>query len=249
MKNKRKIIQNAFLGIWFIALISIWTGLIHTSHQFCPYASICFGAMIPSGYVAYLPMIMLGLVVAISTIFVGRIFCGYICFFGTIQEYIFSLNKRKKRINFKPALNRTLLSLKYIIFLGTLYLAYNLLAYKYMKFCPVIGLSFPAQLTIYGIFSLLVIFVGSFFIERFWCRFLCPYAAFMNIFIYLGRILHIKRKTIRVNKAECISCKLCDKACPMNISIVNKSKVNDPNCIYCQNCIDKCPKDGIEIKF
>ena len=116
-----------------------------------------------------------------------------------------------------------------------------------MDFCPVIAISFPLQITIWGALSLVLIFLLGIFIERFWCRYICPYAALMNIFIYLGKLLHIKRKVIRVNTNNCISCNLCNKACPMNINIVMQTKVTDPNCIYCENCIDKCPKDGIII--
>jgi len=248
MKNKRKIIQNAFFGIWLLALIFIWIGKVPTSHQFCPYASVCFGAMLPAGYVAYLPMISLGLLIVVLSIFWGRKFCGYICFWGTLQERLFTLNKRKNKISVPPKLEIFLKLLKYLIFFATLGLAGSLLAYKYMDFCPVLALSFPAQLTLGGGLVLLIIVVGGFFIERFWCRYLCPYAAFMNLFIYLGKILHLKRKVIRVELAECISCTLCDKACPMNIKIIKMSQVSDPNCIYCGNCIEKCPKNGISFK-
>ncbi len=247
-QDKRKIIQNAFIGVWLIALITIWIGKTHTSHQFCPYASVCFGAMLPNGYTTYLISIIIGLAIAISTIFLGRKFCGSICFFGTIQERIFHFKKSNNTIIIPTTLDFFLKSLKYIIFFGTIYFAYTLAAFRYMNFCPVIALSFPMQITIFGATSLLIIFVGSFIIERFWCRYLCPYAAFMNMFIYLGKILRIKRKVIRVNSAKCISCKLCDIACPMSIKIVNNSQVNDPNCIYCGNCIDKCPKHGIFYK-
>ncbi len=247
MENKRKIIQNGFLGLWLIALILMWSGKVHTSHQFCPFASICFGALIPKGYLAYIPAVIIGGLIALTASFLGRKFCGYICFFGTLQERIYSLFKRKKRLELNAKLDLILKSLKYIILFGIIFLVWNFIAYKYMKFCPVIALSFPLQVTVWGVISLVIIFVLGIFIERFWCRYICPYAALMNIFIYLGRLLHIKRKVISVNLNGCISCNLCNKACPMNIDIAKKAKITDPNCIYCENCVDKCPKDVISI--
>ena len=247
MKNKRQIIQNGFLGLWLIALISMWTDKIHTSHQFCPFASVCFGTLIPKGYAAYVPAIIIGSIIALTSFFWGRKFCGYICFFGTLQEKIYKIFKRKKHLKINTKLDFVLKSVKYIILFGIIFLVCNFLAYKYMDFCPVIAISFPLQITIWGALSLVLIFLLGIFIERFWCRYICPYAALMNIFIYLGKLLHIKRKVIRVNTNNCISCNLCNKACPMNINIVMQTKVTDPNCIYCENCIDKCPKDGIII--
>ncbi|OPX28399.1 MAG: hypothetical protein B1H06_03365, partial [Candidatus Cloacimonas sp. 4484_143] len=36
-----------------------------------------------------------------------------------------------------------------------------------------------SSISVVGIISLIIIFLGSYFIDRFWCRYLCPYAALM----------------------------------------------------------------------
>ena len=51
------------------------------------------------------------------------------------------------------------------------------------------------------------------FVERPFCKYACPYGAVLGVF-NLFRIFGIKRR-----KSSCISCKACDKACPMNIDV------------------------------
>ena len=244
MKDTQKIIQRTFLGIWIIILLLLFTGKMKSAHEFCPYSAICFGSMFPKGYVAFEITAVIGFVIAATSLFFSRLFCGYVCFFGTIQDF---LAFKKKKIKITGKLNKFLLSLKYIILIITIYLAFNLTQYFYMKFCPVLAISFPTSITIAGAIILILIFVVSIFIERFWCRYLCPYAAFMNIFSYLGRILKIPKYTIYRKTSDCIDCMLCEKKCPMNITISAYDKhLKDPNCIFCLKCIPACPTKGLK---
>ena len=68
------------------------------------------------------------------------------------------------------------------------------------------------------------------FIERFFCRFLCPLGAFM----VLGGKLRFKNPLKR--RAECGNpCKLCSKACPID-AIDKKGNINMNECFYCLDC-------------
>ena len=88
----------------------------------------------------------------------------------------------------------------------------------------------------------------SLFIERFFCRFLCPLGAFM----VLGGKLRITSLLKRRN--ECGNpCKLCSKACPID-AIDIKGNINMNECFYCLDCQSlyydkhKCPPLVIERK-
>ncbi|HPR16955.1 MAG TPA: 4Fe-4S binding protein [Candidatus Cloacimonadota bacterium] len=240
----RKIIQLVFLGLSLLLLLFLIPHQNGSCHQFCPYSQICFGRLTLSGVFIYLPAVILGLLIAISTIFIGRIFCGYLCFLGTIQEYIFRLNHQKKKKRMPPKIHRFLGMFKYLIFLITLILAILNLQYLYFDFCPIVSLSTLSAITIWGIITLGLIFILGFFIERFWCRYLCPYAALMNIFQFMGKKLKIKRHVIKRNMEVCVDCYLCTKNCSMNIDLTQYEEVTDPNCIYCLQCVKKCPKKG-----
>lgn len=240
----RKMIQIVFIGIWILLILYIIPEITGTCHQFCSYAAVCFGAMSFRGYAAYLPIVIIGLLIAVSTLFWGRIFCGYVCFLGSLQEYLYGLNKSKQkfsqRIPYK--IHRFLKLIKYLVFVFTLATAYFAVQYIYMKYCPVVAISHLTQIGVAAVIVLAVIIAGGILAERFWCRYLCPYAALMNIFQYLGRLLKIKRKKIFRNIKTSINCFNCANYCPMNIDIGYNEEVSDVNCIQCHRCVRICSK-------
>ena len=240
----RKLFQYVFLGIWLLLFLYLIPVKIHTCHQFCPYSVICFGPMIFRGLPVYFIAVIIGLIILISTIFIGRRFCGYICFLGTIQEYIFKLNPFKNKTRISHKLDKYIRILKYLVLIITLYMSIALIQYLYMQFCPIVIFSFPGAITKVGFVTLVIIFIGGFFIERFWCRYFCPYAALMNIFQFVGKLLGIKKHMIYRNWEICGDCNICIENCSMNIDISKYEEISDPNCIHCLKCIKICPKEN-----
>ena len=189
---------------------------------------------------------IIGLVIAFSSLFLGRKFCGYICPFGTIQEGLGKIKKNKPKYSFMKYLSL----LKYPIFLLTVYFAYSLTLYHTISFCPVYSIAHIQMIKIWGVLVLSTIFIVSIFIDRFFCRVLCPYAALMNIIQYIGNILKIPRYKINRKNSVCKKCDLCIVNCPMGIKVSKFEIISDPECIHCGKCINACPiKDGLNEKF
>ena len=93
----------------------------------------------------------------------------------------------------------------------------------------------------YVIYAVLLLAVGL-FIERFFCRFICPLGAFMAI----GGKLRIFNSFLK-RRSECGSpCKLCSNECPID-AIEKNGKINMNECFYCLDCQSlyyndhKCP--------
>ncbi|MDD3889534.1 MAG: 4Fe-4S binding protein, partial [Syntrophomonadaceae bacterium] len=86
-----------------------------------------------------------------------------------------------------------------------------------------------------GFIILLLTIVGSFFFDRFFCKYLCPMGAFLAPFNKLGWF-GIKR-----NKESCINCQACNRVCPMQINVAQSSKINQLECIGCNECVNVCP--------
>jgi len=238
----RKIIQKIFFGIWLLLLIFIYTGSIPVIHLTCPYASVCFGSMLINRLVVYLPIVILGLLIVISTVFWGRKFCGYVCFLGTIQEYIFKLNPSSNRFNRKlnSLIDKSLKYLKYVIFILTVALAMNKLQYMYMGFCPLFKLAHPFHTSLLALIILALILILCLIYERFWCRYLCPYAAMMNIFQLIGKLAGVKRNRVKRNIDESLKCRDCPNYCPMNIDFDNDDIIENIECIHCLRCVRLC---------
>lgn len=236
------------LGFGILALVII-TGT-KAIHSACPYAAICFG-LNPAQFLRlsmqlFASGIVLGLLILISNLFIGRKFCSYICPLGTIQEGLFQFRSRRYRLKKKVPLylERKLGKLRYLILAATLILAGTGLAYYYIQLCPIYGLSRLPALAIGALIVIGISLLGAFFTERFWCRFLCPFAALMNISQAAGKLFGIKRRLIRRNLERCNDCGACCLYCPMNINLLEEEYVTNPNCIGCGMCAEKCPRPG-----
>jgi polyferredoxin len=191
--------------------------------------------------------IVAGFAIGIFSIFFGRRFCGYICPLGTMQEAIYRFDRKRcyKKNKLPYYLEKRLRLIKYLVLCLTAIMAFRGLGYLYMSACPVMSISKLPILGLRGAIVLLIIVIGGFFVERLWCRFLCPYAALLNIFQWLGKLFGIKRRMIYRNIEKCNECGVCSAYCPMNVNILENEYVEDANCIYCHMCVGVCPKKGV----
>lgn len=245
-KNQRirRIIQFSFL---LLSVVAVWQAARFVAHEFCPYAVICFGirGLNPNMFFVFLTAIFGGLFIALTSIVIGRRFCGYVCPLGTVIEYLNYLNPFRSKVRFKripPVLEIKLRLGKYIVLIVTAALAFFLLGYLYFQICPVMLLTGSAHYSVIGVITLSVVLIGSLLITRFWCRYLCGYGALMNCFQFITRKTGIKRFKIYRNLEICNDCKCCEYGCQMNIEITDQEYIEDLNCIYCLNCINSCPK-------
>jgi polyferredoxin len=248
-QDTRNKIQFFFLGMQILLFILLMAGTFQIAHKFCPYSNVCFGTL---GFHKIIPFLMypvsmlIGFLIALSAIFWGRYFCSHVCIFGTLQELLFMTRRMKYRLTKRVPhyIDRKLMWMKYVVLLITLAAGAFSLSYLYMKFCPVMVLSYPIQITIAGVITLFILFLGTMITERLWCRYFCPYGAFMNILEYIFGFLGVKRNMVYRNLEICIDCGACNRMCPMNIEIKDVELVKNPNCIHCRICVEKCPKKG-----
>lgn len=187
----------------------------------------------------------------------GRMICGFLCPFGFIQELLYKIKTPKLK---KNKVTRILSYFKYIILVFLVFMVPLFYAFKdkavpaFCKYiCPAgtmegaLGLlsneANASELARLGPlftwkFVLLVLIVlGSIFIYRMFCRFLCPLGALYGLFN------HFSVFGIKLEKQKCTDCGLCVSKCKMDIR-----RVNDFECINCGECIDVCPTNAISFK-
>jgi Pyruvate/2-oxoacid:ferredoxin oxidoreductase delta subunit len=59
-----------------------------------------------------------------------------------------------------------------------------------------------------------------------------------------------RNKRVTFTAEKCVACKLCSKACPVEIDVFSykeHGKVMHADCLKCNMCVNKCPKKSIKI--
>jgi len=275
LKNKEKIKDNKPIGktrlvilILILVMFSIFTmrhyilggGVAPSVDALCPFGGFeTLGTLISTG--GFVPQIVLSslvlaIITVVLTLILRRGFCGYVCPFGTVQELLYKIKSKRVEINEK--LDAKGRYIKYFILAGILIGTFitGRLIFKnsgpfsaFFHFGKGLLWDYEATELIPNLISfsklLLLLFV-SVFISRFYCKYMCPLGAAINIFAKFSPT-RLVRSTKGKNK--CIDCKICDKVCPMNIKPSIKKEIKTVECISCNQCVNVCPKGSLSIDF
>ena len=166
----------------------------------------------------------------ILTFVFGRIFCGYLCPIGALQEIVYLIPLKKLKIKNKTPL---------IIFRLIFFIAFVVLSVIFaMGILTYFGFYDFFNLNINSIFFyiLLILLAVSIFVYRPFCRFICPYGVFLSLVSGKG-LFKLKRNN------NCIDCGECEIICPTSEAGINDLK---QECYLCNRCKDVCSVDAIE---
>ncbi|HWA11662.1 MAG TPA: 4Fe-4S binding protein [Burkholderiales bacterium] len=176
--------------------------------------------------------------VAVSFVVWGRgVFCGWLCPFGALQELLAKLGRLAKVPQWSPShkTHRRLWPLKYVsLAVLTLAALHGLqtmaIAAEVEPFKTVISMRMDRAWPFLA--YALALLAAGLFVERAFCRFLCPLGAVMA----LGGKLRLRKFNALKRRAECGSpCQLCARRCPIQ-AIEPGGNINMDECFYCLDC-------------
>ncbi len=252
----RKVVQWGFFAL--IALIAVNHSLVESGRGIPLLASASLHAVCPFGGVVSLyqfatvgtfvqkihqSSFVLMIIAFLLAILFGPVFCGWVCPLGTIQEFVSSFGRKhfRKRFNhFIPyKVDVYLRYLRYLVLAWVLYMTAVTGKLIFAEYDPYFALFnfWTSEVAIIGLSILVVTLAGSFFVERPWCKYACPYGAVLGI-TNLFRVFSIRR-----NQTTCKADGACSILCPMNIPVDSKTIVRDHQCISCMECTSEavCP--------
>jgi polyferredoxin len=197
---------------------------------------------------AIIPMIIILVILLLTIAVFGRVFCGFACPLGALQELASnwkfkSSKKEQKEVKFNIDIPQKLANITRWAFFGILIVLSIFFTIPLLQLInPFLGFGlispFASFLLIPTIF-LGSVFAASLFTYRPWCRLFCPFGA-------LGSVVGRFSKGKYERTEDCTDCGICEDICPTHQAAEGHNK---SECYYCNRCVESCPNSAIQFKF
>jgi ferredoxin-type protein NapH len=192
------------------------------------------------------------LILFVLSFVIGRLFCGWLCPAGALQDYCMGINK-------KPAKNKYNW-IKMVLFVPWILFFLLLVVYTggikdvdfFYKRTFGIPLTAIGEWTMYLMTAVLVVIVSLVSGKRGLCHILCWVSPFMIIGGKIRDFLKIPSLRLITKPELCNSCKLCSRDCPMSLpldELIKTGKIGHSECILCLTCVNICTKNAIQLSF
>jgi len=195
----------------------------------------------------------------VGALFFGRLFCGWICPAGGLQELWLPVNDR--RVNGKKIdWIKWAIWVPWILLIA--WMAYSTGGYKAVN--PLLdtvgGISvagdenrpiiyaYVIYYGVIGLFSVLAVAAG----RRGGCHTICWMAPFMILGRKLRNLAGRPALRLAADPARCSDCLTCTTNCPMSLdvnSMVKAGQMENSECILCGSCVDGCSQHAIQYRF
>ncbi|MGM9740973.1 MAG: 4Fe-4S binding protein [Candidatus Cryptobacteroides sp.] len=266
VKNwQRYVLEWGILAALIVfALVSNVIGERINPDTYCPFGGIqAFANLISHGS---LPcdmsslQILSGIALIAAVVLFSKLFCAYLCPLGTISDLC---RKLRDFFELKPLTiqsysiwDKVLRIIKYLLLFVILYGTITTGELVCKKFDPYYALAtgFKGELVLWMSVSMVLLLVlGSFFIDNFWCKYICPLGAISNTFKYwlwMITVLGASYAIFIVTKSPpvwCVVAMICafgylleifNPRTSLQVLYVQRDK---ERCNECHVCDIKCP--------
>jgi polyferredoxin len=195
-----------------------------------PFMFLSGGGQVPIIFLTILAFI------AVFSLVGNKLFCGWACPIGAIQELFNHIPLPKKFKIMLPFMVTNPIRITIFLAFITLVFTLGLSIYDYFNPFHFLHWRFEAL----AVVILLATLTASVFIFRPFCYVFCP----IGLFTWL--LEHFSLVKVKVNRHICKDCNLCIKksSCPAVQSILDEKRFH-PDCFACGRCIGVCPEKAL----
>jgi len=231
---------HAAVRIGFLAVVVVWLGFLMDAQltviNVLNYVAAGFNDHDWTTFLIDPLIFILSVYVALTLILWGRgVFCGWLCPFGALQELLNRAARlvRVPQLKVAETVQARLWTVKYVIALGIFVLAIYSMesaakAAEVEPFKTAIIMGFERAWP-YALYAGALLFAGL-FVERFFCRYLCPLGGALTVFGRLHLLNWLRRRPQCGNP-----CRICETSCPIG-AIDSTGNINMNECFQCLDC-------------
>lgn len=196
---------------------------------------------------------ILVLIFLLMAVLLRKAFCSWVCPVGLISEMLAWTGRRSYGRNFRfwRWLDLPLRSLKWLLLGFFVYHIFTMPAAglrafiesPYNRVSDVKMALFFVEVGRVGLIVLVLLVIGSTFVNGLWCRYLCPYGAFLGFFA------RFSPTRVQRDPVSCIDCNQCDAVCMARLPVSRSRDVWSVECTGCMDCVAACPvDDALQVK-
>ena len=191
---------------------------------------------------------ILFLIFTVSSLLLKRAFCSWLCPVGTLSEYLWKIGQRLlgRNLTLPRWLDIGLRGIKYLLLAFFVFIIGSMSAASLEDFmvqpygilADVKMLHFFEHIGGAALITVIVLAALSVVIKNFWCRYACPYGAWMSL------ASAVSPWRIRRDEEACAACGKCSKACPQHLPVADLIQVRSLECTGCMTCVASCASEG-----
>ncbi|HJH32636.1 MAG TPA: 4Fe-4S binding protein [Methanosarcinaceae archaeon] len=223
-----------------MSLVFILFGMVVIMHQPGILSSVIdsINALLTGGAPTFRKITMV-IFISILSLIGAKMFCGWVCPFGALQEIMNGIPLlRDKNIRLPFKITNTVRILLFVLSLLLIFMA-GIDVYTYRDILNPFGL-FDWKFDIMLVFLVSVVLIASLVVYRPFCYFACP----VGLLTWL--LEHVSIFRIRLDPEKCTHCNICVSRSPCpSIEPIIAGETLRPDCFSCGRCIAECPQDAL----